>query len=66
MDALRSGEILTEYTRMDEAGGAVRGSILIHTAVEDIKAGDLDGDGRPDIVAAARQTKNLKIFFSGP
>ncbi len=34
-------------------------------AVEDIKAGDLNGDGRPDIVAAARQTKNLKIFFSG-
>ena len=34
-------------------------------AVEDIKAGDLNGDGRPDIVAAGRQTKNLKIFFSG-
>jgi hypothetical protein len=35
-------------------------------AVEDIKAADLNGDGRPDIVAAARQTKNLKIFFSHP
>ena len=35
-------------------------------AVEDIKVADLDGDGRPDIVAAARQTKNLKIFFSRP
>ncbi len=34
-------------------------------AVEDIKAGDLNGDGLVDIVAAARQTKNLKIFFSG-
>jgi len=34
-------------------------------AVEDIKAGDLNGDGLPDIIAAARQTKNLKIFFSG-
>jgi len=33
-------------------------------AVEDIKAADLDGDGRPEIVAAARQTKNLKIFFN--
>ena len=32
--------------------------------LEDIKAADLDGNGRPDIVAAARQTKNLKIFFS--
>ena len=33
-------------------------------AVEDIKAADLDGNGKADIVAAARQTKNLKIFFS--
>ncbi len=33
-------------------------------AVEDIKAGDLNGDGKPDIVAAARQTKNLRIFFN--
>ena len=31
-----------------------------------IQLTDLDGDGRPDIVAAARQTKNLKIFFSKP
>lgn len=33
-------------------------------AVEDIKAGDLDGDGKPEIVAAARQTKNLRVFFN--
>jgi hypothetical protein len=33
-------------------------------AVEDIKAGDLNGDGKPDIVAAARQTKNLRIFWN--
>jgi hypothetical protein len=33
-------------------------------AVEDIKAADLNADGRIDIVAAARQTKNLVIFFS--
>ncbi len=33
-------------------------------AVEDIKAADLNGDGRIDIVAAARQTKNLVIFFN--
>ena len=31
-----------------------------------LKLTDLNGDGRPDIVAAARQTKNLKIFFSQP
>lgn len=35
-------------------------------AVEDIKAADLNGDGHADFVAAARQTKNLKIFFSKP
>ena len=33
-------------------------------AVEDIKVADLNGDGRVDIVAAARQTKNLVIFFN--
>ncbi len=35
-------------------------------AVEDIKAADLNGDSRPDIVAAARQTKNLKVYFNEP
>ena len=33
-------------------------------AVEDIKVADLNGDGKTDIVAAARQTKNLVIFFN--
>ena len=33
-------------------------------AVEDIKAGDLNGDGRPEIVVAGRQTHNLKIFWN--
>jgi len=33
-------------------------------AVEDIKAADLNGDGKPDFVAAGRQTHNLKIFWN--
>jgi hypothetical protein len=32
-------------------------------AVEDLKLADLNGDGRLDIIAAGRQTKNLRIFF---
>ncbi|MDF1825409.1 MAG: VCBS repeat-containing protein [Verrucomicrobiales bacterium] len=33
-------------------------------AVEDIKAADLNGDNKPDLVAAGRKTKNLRIFFN--
>ena len=36
-------------------------------ATEDIRIGDLNGDGRPDIVAAGRATHNLKIYWNlGP
>ena len=34
------------------------------TAVEDIKAGDLNGDGKPEIVVACRQTHNLRILWN--
>lgn len=33
-------------------------------AVEDLAAGDLDNDGRIDIVAVGRQTKNIKIYWN--
>ena len=33
-------------------------------ACEDLKALDLDGDGRPDIVASGRATHNLKIYWN--
>ena len=33
-------------------------------ACEDLKVADLDGDGRLDIIAAGRATKNLKIYWN--
>ena len=33
-------------------------------AVEDIKVADLNGDNKPEIVVAGRQTHNLKIFWN--
>ncbi|MBC6368635.1 VCBS repeat-containing protein [Algoriphagus sp. AK58] len=33
-------------------------------ACEDIQAADLDGDGRLDLIASGRSTKNLKIYWN--
>jgi hypothetical protein len=33
-------------------------------ACEDIQVMDLNGDGKPDIVASGRATKNLKIYWN--
>ena len=33
-------------------------------AIEDLAAGDLDGDGRQDIVAVGRQTHNARIYWN--
>jgi hypothetical protein len=33
-------------------------------AVEDLQAGDLNGDGKADIVAVGRQTHNVKIYWN--
>jgi hypothetical protein len=33
-------------------------------AVEDLTVADLDGDGRPDIIAVGRQTGNLRVYWN--
>ncbi len=35
-------------------------------AVEDALAADLDGDGRPDLIAGGRATHNLKVYWNRP
>ena len=56
------------FTPLDKDGEKWRETEISgkEVAVEDIKASDLNGDGKADIVAAGRQTRNLKIFLSAP
>ena len=53
-------------TPLDAAGKTWRTSVIStkEIAVEDFKAADLDGDGKPDLIVAGRQTKNLMIFWN--
>lgn len=53
-------------TPLDAAGKTWRTSTLTtkEVAVEDFKAADLDGDGKPDLIVAGRQTKNLVILWN--
>jgi hypothetical protein len=53
-------------TPLDPAGKAWRTSTLTtkEIAVEDFKAADLNGDGKPDLIVAGRQTKNLLILWN--
>lgn len=54
------------FTPLDKDGTQWRDTRISadEVAVEDLKAADLNGDGKVDIVAAARQTKNLTVFFN--
>lgn len=53
-------------TPLDRDGQTWRTSVVSNKeiAVEDFKAADLDGDGKPDLIVAGRQTKNLVIFWN--
>lgn len=53
-------------TPLDDDGLTWRTSVIStkEIAVEDFKAADLDGDGKPDLVVAGRQTRNLMIFWN--
>ena len=50
----------------NESGTKWEVSVVDHNtmACEDIKAADLNGDGRLDIIAAGRKTRNVKIYWN--
>jgi len=54
------------FTPTDGPGTVWRTSTVSgdEVAIEDIKSADLDGDGKPDLVLAGRQTKNLRILWN--
>lgn len=54
------------FTPLDEAGHSWKQTLIDDNtmACEDLCLADLDGDGRLDIVAAGRATKNVKVYFN--
>jgi outer membrane protein assembly factor BamB len=56
------------YTPMDATAREWRTTLIDDNemACEDLQIADLDGDGRPDIIAAGRATRNLKIYWNRP
>jgi hypothetical protein len=57
------------YKALDERGTRWARHIVDNggVAVEDLAVADLDGDGRPDLVAVGRQTHNARIYWNrGP
>lgn len=54
------------WTPLDARGEKWRETIVDRDgmACEDLQLADLDGDGRLDIIAAGRATKNVRIYFN--
>ena len=56
------------YWTTDDAGKVWKSAWVDENgmACEDLRLGDLNGDGRIDIVAAGRDSHNLKIYWNQP
>ncbi len=54
------------FTPIDSSGGTWRTTLVDDNtmACEDLCLADLDGDGKLDIIAAGRGTKNVKVYFN--
>ncbi|MDB6150945.1 MAG: repeat-containing protein [Chthoniobacter sp.] len=54
------------WTALDDKGGKWRETMIDPDgmACEDLQLADLNGDGKLDIVAAGRATRNVKIYFN--
>lgn len=54
------------FTPLDASGREWRTTLVDDNtmACEDLQVTDLNGDGRPDIVAAGRATRNVKVYFN--
>ncbi len=68
----KAGDTFTEkcgvrvYTSADGKGAAWARELVDEggVAVEDLTTADLDGDGKPDIIACGRATKNVRIYWN--
>ena len=62
----RRGKFGVALYKRDRAGTWQRALMVDDggMATEDLAVADLDGDGRPEIVAAGRATGNVKIYWN--